>query len=285
MVLIGEVLDQAWRRLLGTVDPGAVSNPRLFAILVIGVLGFVGGRLVAEVVRTILQMTSIDDMAVKSDVQAFLRRLNYRGALSDFVADLVRLGIYLLAIFAIFNLFGFTFLADYSDTIVVWSSRGFIAALVLLLGIFISTYLEHITVRLFRAGRLSGRADATEAEIPVYVIAGRAMRYVGLVISLIIALALIGVDLMLINILIILFGVAIVAVLAFGSRDLARNIAISIYFQLSRVFRGGETIRVGEYEGEIVGVRPLYTKLRSDGRTYYVPNTELVGEVVERKGE
>lgn len=283
MVLVGEILDQAWQQLAGIVQLEATARPKLYAVIVIGVLGFVGGRIVGQVVRTLLKMTALDDFGVRSDMQSYLRKMNYRGSLSDFIADAVTALIYLLAVFAVFYLFGFRFVADYSQTLVQWASVAFFAIVVMVVGTWIADYLEHVTVRLFRGGRMSGRVDESEAEIPVYVIAGKAVKYLGLTVAFFIALGVLGVGRFTLTVLVAITAVGLIGAVAFGTRDLVRNIAISIYFQLSRVFRGGERVAVGEHEGEIVGIRPLYTKIRSDGRTFYVPNTRLVSETIERK--
>ncbi|MDY6776539.1 MAG: mechanosensitive ion channel [Candidatus Nanohaloarchaea archaeon] len=284
MSAIGRVLEQGWVDVMDFLQLEASSQPKLFAVTVILVLGFVGGRIVGEVVRTLLGMTSLDEFAVRSDIQSFLRRLGYRGSLSDLVAGVVKAFIYLLAAFSVFYVAGFRFVADYSDVLVSWTTRGLLAVTALIIGVIISEQLEEVTVRLFRVGRITGLVDEAEAEIPVYVIAGRAVKYVGFMVAVLFALGVMGVNLLVLNILIAILGIGIVAALVFGTRDLTRNIAVSIYFQLSRVFRAGDHIRVGEYEGEIAGVRPLYTKLESDDRTFYVPNWKIVSEVVEQEG-
>ncbi len=284
MVLIGETLDQVWANLLGSLQVDAVSRPQLFAVVVLLVLGFVGGRIVAEVVRTLLQMTALDDIAVRADIQSYLRKLDYRGSLSDFIADLVKWVIYILAVFAVFYVFGFRFVTDYSSVLVGWAARAMLAAAVIIAGTIVAGYLEHVTARLFRGGRISGRADETGAEIPVYILAGKTVKYVVVAAAFLAALGIIGVDQVILNILVALFGLGIVAALVIGSRDITRNIALSIYFQLSRVFRGGDHLAVDGIEGDVAGIRPLYTKLKSDGKTYYVPNTRIVSEIVE-KGE
>lgn len=283
MVLVGEILDQAWRNLAGIVQLEATARPKLYAVIVIGVLGFVGGRIVGQVVRTLLKMTALDDFGVRSDMQSYLRKMNYRGSLSDFIADAVTAIIYLLAVFAVFYLFGFRFVADYSQTLVRWASVAFFAIIVMVVGAWIADYLEHVTVRLFRGGRMSGRVDESEAEIPVYVIAGKAVKYLGLTVAFFVALGVLGVGSFTLTVLVAITAIGLIGAVAFGTRDLVRNISISIYFQLSRVFRSGERVSVDGYEGEIVGIRPLYTKIRSDGRTFYVPNTRLVSETIERK--
>lgn len=285
MVLVGQVLDEAWTKLLTLFEGQSLSQPQLISAVVIIVLGFVGGRITGELLRTLLKMTALDDIGVRSDTQLLLRRLGYRGTLSDFVADFVTWVIYLLAIFSVFYLFGFRFITGYSELLVQWASRLLLALVVFLLGSTLSTHVEHIVIRLFRGGRMAGAVDRSEAEIPVYVIAGRAARYVGYLVTFIIALGVMGADLVVLNLLVGVFGIGIVFLLVISFRDLTRNIAISIYLQLSRVFVGGEWVTVDGREGRIVGIRPLYTKIQGEDGTFYVPNTRLVSEIIEHRDQ
>ncbi|MDY6770090.1 MAG: mechanosensitive ion channel [Candidatus Nanohaloarchaea archaeon] len=285
MSVLGRVLEQGWQQLLLFLQVDAAARPRLFAVIVVLILGFVGGRIASELVRTLLKMTSLDEFGVRSDIQSLLRDLSYRGSLSDLVADLVKWGIYVLAVLSLMYVFGFRVAADYSAKLVGWATSLLLAGAVLLLGVVVADRLEEVTVRLFRVSRITGLVDDSGAETPVYVIAGRAVKYLGVVIAFILALAVAGVDLLFLGVITAVVGTAVVLALAFGTRDLVRNIAVSIYFQLARVFTADDRITVGEYEGKISGVRPMYTTLESGDTTYYIPNWKLVTEVVEREEE
>lgn len=283
MAVLGQVLEQGWNQLLSSLRVEASTRPTIFAVLVVLILGFVGGRIVAELVRTLLKMTALDEFAVRSDIQALLRQLSYRGSLSDLIADVVKWAIYLLALFSVLYVFGFTFAAGYSAVLIDWGTKILLAAAVMLLGAVVADRLEEVTVRLFRVSRITGLVDDTGAEIPVYVIAGRAVKYTGLLVAFLIALGVAGIDIQILNILLGMIGLGVIVALVLATRDLSRNIAASIYFQLSRVFGAEDRIKVGEYEGKITGVRPLYTKLESGSKTFYVPNWKLATEVIERE--
>lgn len=285
MGVIGQVLEQGWNQVLRSLEIEAASRPTLFAVLVVLVLGFIGGRIVAELVRTLLKMTALDEFAVKSDLQSLLRQLSYSGSLSDLIADLVKWAIYLLALSSVLYVFGFRFAADYSATLIGWGTTLLLAAAVMVLGVAASDRLEQITVRFFRVSRLTGLVDESGAEIPVYVIVGKAVKYIGFFVSFLLALNVAGIDILILNILLGMIALGIVVGVIVGTRDLVRNMAVSIYFQLSRVFAADDTITVGEYTGKMAGMRPLYTKLEGDDTTFYVPNWKLVTSVVEREEE
>lgn len=282
---IGRTLDETWQRLTTEFNPAEVADPQLFQIIVLLVVGFVGGRILSEVVSRLLSMTSLDEMAVKSDLQNVLRTLNYRGKLSDFIADVMRWMIYFLTILAFFNLFGTEILRQYSGLAMKYASKLIFATFIIIMGTLLSDRLSNIITQLYRTGKISRRVDESHAEIPLYQIIGRIVLYVGYILTVIITLQYIGVNSVVIHILIAILGLGLVAAFVLATRRLFRNIMISMYFQASRMFRGGEQMRIGEYEGTIENIRPLYTKITGDDGTYFIPNTKLISEVVEYEGE
>lgn len=285
LAAVGTVLDEAWVNLLELLQVQQISTSPLFTVLVLLVVGFVGGRIFSEVLRRILKMTALDDLAVKSNVQLFLRRIDYRGELSDFIAGVAKWLIYALTVLAVFHVFGLSFFAAYSELLIRGAWRAVFALLVLIVGVIVSQHIEYVVRQLFRGGRIRGMVDKSNAEIPVYMIAGRIARYLGYSVTTLIVLALLGLNFTLLAIVVALFGLGLVVSFAFSTRDLTRNIAISIYFQLSRVFQAGDHIMIDGCEGRIVGIRPLYTKIEADdGQTYYVPNTRVLNEIVGHEG-
>lgn len=285
MAVLGQVLEQAWQQILAFLQAETAARPRLFAVLVLLILGFVGGRIIAEMVRTLLKMTALDDLAVKADIQPMVRQLGFRGTMSDFIAVMVKWLIYILAVLSVLYVFGFQFAAEYSTILVNWGTRIVLAAAVMLLGAVIASQLEELTVHLFRVSRFTGLVDESGAEIPVYVIAGKAVKYLGLLVTFLVALGVAGIDLLILNVLMVVIALGVIAALVIGTRDLVRNIAVSVYFQLSRVFGAGDRISVGEYTGEVAGIRPMYTKLEDGGTVFYVPNWKLATEVIEQEEE
>lgn len=281
---IGEALDTAWEGLVEAVAVQA-AHPQLLEVTVLAVVGFVGGHILSDVMLRLMEMTSLDEFGVKSDIQRILRKLNYHGKLSDLIADTVRWGIYVLTVFAIFHRFEAYFITQYSDVVMMWVSNVVLALFIFIIGALLSERIGGIVVQVFRAGRIAGLVDESNAEIPLYRVVGQAVKYVGYIITTIIVLNFLGVDSAIIYILVAVLAAGIMFVFLLASRQLVTNIAVSIYFQLSHIFRGGEQVTIGEYSGEIIGIRPLYTKIRSRGQIYYVPNTKLISEVIEYNGE
>lgn len=282
---IGQTLDETWERLTTEFHPAEVADPQLFQVIVLLVVGFVGGRILSEVVSRLLSMTALDEMAVKSDLQSVLRTLNYRGKLSDFIADTMRWLIYVLTVLAVFNLFGTEIIRQYSGLAMSYASTVIFATFIIIVGTLISDRISNIVIQLYRTGKISRRVDESHAEIPLYQIIGRIVLYIGYILTVIITFQYIGLNSVIIHILVAVLSIGLVAAFVLATRRLFRNIMISMYFQASRMFRGGERMRIGEYEGTIENIRPLYTKITGEDGTYFIPNTKLISEVVEYEGE
>lgn len=281
---VGEALDSAWN-VIAEMTAVQSTYPDVFSITLLVVVGFVGGRLMSDVMLRLLRMTRLDEIGVKSDIQMVLRKFSYRGSLSMFIADVLKWLVYLITVFALFDMFGSTLATSYSEQALVWMSQLVGAMLVLIVGVLVSERIGDIVVQIFRVGSISGRVDESHAELPLYTIAGRMVKMLGYTVAVMLTLGFIGVDPVLLNIFTGVFVLGVVAAILIASWSMLRNIAISMYFQTSRIFRGGETVRIGEYEGRIDSIRPLYTEIKKDGNTYYIPNTRLVSEVIEYKGE
>lgn len=282
---LGEALDHAWNQFGQVLRIESIPDPQLFQVVILLVMFFAGGRVLSEVVLRILRMTSIDEMAVKSDIQLVLRKFGYRGTLSEFIADLVRWVVYILVVLALFSVFGSNLAAEYLDMVRDWLEKVGVAMFMVILGVLLSERIGGIVIQVFRVGRISGRVDEAHAELPIYIVVGKMVKYLGYIITLLIVLGFLGVDSNVLYILVAALSIGITGAFILASWKILVNIAISVYFQMSRMFRGGERVKIGEYEGEIVSIRPMYTKIRSRGSIYYIPNTDLVSSVIEYEGE
>ncbi|MCJ7450563.1 MAG: mechanosensitive ion channel [Candidatus Nanohaloarchaeota archaeon QJJ-9] len=281
MSQIGAMLEQGWQSLVQYFELQNIPQADLVSVAVIVVVGIVGGRIISEVFQKLLKMTSLDELAVESDVQSLLRKLGYSGSFTDLVSDLIKYSIYALVIFTVFNYMGMSFVLQYMDILLQFVPRLLLALLVIIIGFRVSTHIEDVTVKLFRSGPMSDWLDDSEPSTPAYKIMGQLSKTVGYIATILVAMAVMGVRELVINLLIGIFSLGLVAVFIVSSKDILMNFAASIYFQASRSFASGENIEVGGYSGELIGITPLYTKLKDGETTYNIPNIELVRKPVE----
>jgi small-conductance mechanosensitive channel len=283
MALVGEYLDQAWEAMVAFLEVEGLPQAEMVSIIVILVVGLIGGHIASEVIRRILKKTALDDLAVKANVQSLLRHMDYSGTVSDLIVAIIRYTIYLLVVFAIFNVLGVEFLLGYADTVIGFAPRIVVAIVVLILGFIISDHLQNITVTFFRAGPMSSMVDEAEAAYPAYRIVGQFVKLIGYLASLLASLALLGVNRLAITLMMGVFSIGVVALFILASWGVMKNVAVSIYFQMSKTFAAGEWIEIDGYEGEIKHITPLYVKIEDEDGAHFVPNTHFLNHVIEHE--
>jgi small conductance mechanosensitive channel len=111
----------------------------------------------------------------------------------------------------------------------------------------------------------------------VDVLVARFARMCVAALGIVVALALLGVDLMALAASLGLVGLT----LGFALRDVLSNSVSGVLLLVQRPFSIGDTISVAGHEGVVEDVRVRDTVLRTtDGRTAYVPNTTVFNDVV-----
>lgn len=283
MAQVGEILDSAWAAMSEYMQVSNLTQGEVTSAVIIIVVGLIGGRIVAQVVRRLLKMTALDDLAVKADIQQLLRKLDYSGSLSDLLADITKYIIYLFVLFALFTMLEVQFLSQQLQSLFTYLPRLFIALLAVIIGSIISSHVGSITMKIFRAGPMSQRIDESEASLPAYRLVGGGVKFIGYIATILIALAILGINRIVIYMLLAIFMTGLTVLVIIGMKDVVRNVAVSIYFQLSRTVSAGDTIETEECSGEIIRITPLYTVINDSGEHFYVPNTALISNTMRHE--
>ena len=140
------------------------------------------------------------------------------------------------------------------------------SGVVLVLALWISAALEKRVLR-----------QAVD-DLSLRKVAANAIRAVLLLVGLLFALSAVGVDLTALSVL----GGALGVGLGFGLQKLAANYVSGFVILFERSLRIGDTVRVDNFEGEVVDIKTRYTLIRSsNGRESIVPNEKLITERIE----
>ena len=140
------------------------------------------------------------------------------------------------------------------------------SGVVMVLALWISAALEKRVLR------------QTVDDLSLRKVAANAIRAVLLLVGLLFALSAVGVDLTALSVL----GGAIGVGLGFGLQKLAANYVSGFVILFERSLRIGDTVRVDNFEGEVVDIKTRYTLIRSsNGRESIVPNEKLITERIE----
>jgi small-conductance mechanosensitive channel len=262
------ILDQAGEALGGFL-------PRVGGALVLLVVGILVVRLLARLVERALRGAGFDDLADRFGVHDVLGRAGLGRSLAHVVGVALRVGLTLVVVFAALSLLGLQFLSESLNAAVLFLPKLLAAAALLLAGIVLGALVRE------RLERASFQMDlpvplgqiAQIAVVAIFAITAAAQ----IAVSTAILMVLIG---------ILLAAAAGTVTLAFGlgGREVAREISAGRY--LRDAYTPGQRIRIGEVEGEIVGVETAMTVLRTEaGDTVRVPNNTLLGSIVTVRGD
>ena len=109
-------------------------------------------------------------------------------------------------------------------------------------------------------------------------VAANTVRAALLLVGLLLALSMVGVDLTALSVL----GGALGVGLGFGLQKLAANYVSGFVILFERSLRIGDTVRVDNFEGEVMDIKTRYTLIRApNGRESIVPNEKLITERIE----
>lgn len=257
-VITATIIDQAGSELGGFL-------PRLGGALVLLIVGLIAARIIAWILRRVLTAISLDELAERWQVHDALERIGLPRSLTKVLSTAVRIGISLVVIFAALSLLGLQFLSESLNAAVLLLPKLLVAVALLIAGIVLGGFVRE-------------RVDRTAEQMDLPVPLGLFAQITVVAIFAITAAAQIAVSsaILLVIVAIVLAAALGSLGLAFGlgGKDIAR--ALNAGRLVAQSFEIGQTIRVGELRGEIVGLEPAATLLRTDTGTVRVPNSLLI---------
>ncbi len=140
------------------------------------------------------------------------------------------------------------------------------AGAVMVVALWISAVLERRVLR------------QAVTDLSLRKVAANTVRAALLLVGLLLALSTVGVDLTALSVL----GGALGVGLGFGLQKLAANYVSGFVILFERSLRIGDTVRVDNFEGEVMDIKTRYTLIRApNGRESIVPNEKLITERIE----
>jgi hypothetical protein len=196
--------------------------PALLGALIILLIGWIIGRLVAAIARRVLRALHFDRAMERARVDAYLQRGGVRADAVDVLASLVFWFIFLIFVLAAAEALRVPAISNIVNAIVLWLPQLFVALIVLIIGVLLARLVSDVVrAAMDGAGISGGPVLAGIAGVAVVAFAA------------IIALNQIGVGAAVVQELFggVIFGLALALALAFGlgGRDTAKNIVDSWY--------------------------------------------------------
>lgn len=229
--------------------------PALFAALIIIILGWIVGALVARGLTRLLRVVRFNELAQRAGIEQFLQRAQIKLDPSGALAALVKWFIILLFLVAAANTLGWPQVSQFLNQILGYLPNVAVAVIILIVGLALAGFIRDM-VR-------GAVASAGAAERSADVIAG-ATYWLFAIITALTALNQLGIAITLSETLYVaIFGsVAAIAALAFGlgGRTLAGDLVAG--WTLSAQLNEGDEVTIGEDQGTVVRVGPTSTVIK-----------------------
>ncbi len=249
--------------------------PALFAALIIIILGWIVGVLVAKGLTRLLRTVRFNQLAKRAGVDQFLERAQIKLDPSGALATLVKWFIILLFLVAAANTLGWPQVSQFLNRILAYLPNVAVAVIILIVGLALAGFIRDM-VR-------GAVASAGAAEQSANAVAG-ATYWLFAIITVLTALNQLGIAITLSETLyVVIFGsVAATAALAFGlgGRTLAGDLVAG--WTLSAQLNPGDEVTIGEDQGTIVRVGPTSTTIKTEQKEVILPNSVVAQSRIVR---
>jgi len=246
----------------------------IIQLVIILVVGYIAGKVSKIVVSKILSVAGLKRITAKTWTEEILKVTGYKGNVVDLIGDLVKWSVYIVTLAVVVQVLGFASVANIFNQIIIFVPRFIVAILVVVIGFIIADFFgkvfEEAMGKIFREDILSK-------------FSGGIVKYSIAMISLIIALSMIGLD---VNALLILFSallLIVVMVTGIGLKDLIPNFTAGIH--VKGILRVGDRVKFRNYSGIVERINPYSTDIRVNRKTVSVPNSILLKEPIEKEAK
>lgn len=276
MASINEILQAVWiwiTNFTNNIMPVYVlpNIQLIIQIIILLIVGYIGGKIGKIIVVKILSVTGLKKITIRTWTEDILKAMGYKGTIVGLIGDLVKWFIYILVLGVIIDTLGLPGFVNIFNQIAGFVPRFIAAILIIVIGFLIADFLGKIFEE-------AGRRFIGEV---ISSFSGGLVKYSIALVSIIMALALIGLDTTPLNIMFTLILAAIVVVLTIGIKDMLPNVTAGMY--LRKTLRHGEHVKIGPYSGIVEKIEPMAVTLRQGSKRILIPNHILAKNPIERR--
>ena len=274
---VNEFLQSLWVWLVQFVNDFAPNYilPNLQLIIQVGlllvvayILGFIGKAVTVK----LLSLAGLRKVTVRSWTDDILKSVGYRGTIVSLIGDMVKWFIYIMFIGLIIETLGFPGLINIFAQIAAFVPRFIVAILIIVVGFLIADFMGKVFEE---AGR------RIFAEETISFVSGAIIKYTVALVSVVMALGLVGLDAFALDIVLAVLLMGAIAVLILAIRDILPDFTASLY--IKKQLRRGEFVKVGSSKGVVESVDALTVVLRDGDKRIMIPSSAFVKNPVERK--
>ena len=265
--IILDTLLEIYHNLVGAI-PGFVTG---VAVLLVG---WLISWILRKVVVFILKKVRFDELVDRVGVTGVMRGIGLEKGLSGIVGQIVFWYVLLFFLISSMRSMGLSDLAEMIVLLLKYVPRAIGAIVMVIIGGMAAKFTGDTV-----------SSVATSAGIAFGRSLGRLIQYVISIFVIVLAIGMLGIDTAIlvssITILIAAAGLALALAFGLGSRSLVQHVVASYYVRQS--FRPGQTVRVGDHEGKIIGISPVVTRLETVDGSVAIPNASFFDGAVPTK--
>lgn len=248
--------------------------------LIVLIIGYIVSALIRWLVRTVLRIVQMEQLAQRSGITNALRGLGIRAPIGEIIAQIFFFFLLLSFATSAMQLMGLATVATLLQNVLGFIPRAVSAALILVFGSMLARFL---------GGTIASLADSVN--ITYANALGRILEYAILAFLIVLAVSTLGVDTTVLTtsltIIIAAAGLALSLTFAFGARDSARNVIAGYYVR--QAFQPGQQVSVNGYIGTVQSTSGAYTTLNvtsetGERSTISLPNTVLLNSTIRSGG-
>ena len=251
------------------------SNTIIFNFVGVMLLGYLGGFLIKSTILRFSKMTGLNEIVKSSKIQMVFKELGYKGTSISLIADLVKWFVYLLALSSAFEILGLHEIARIFAVVVGYMPYIAISIAVVVVGIMMADLFGKVVSELISSGDKTGEMSGIAA------LSSSFARIVLYIITLIIALRLLGVDPTAITVVMAVLLLAASGLFVLSMRDVAPSFMAGIHMKKAGLKEKDRVVIAG-ISGTIIEVGAFATTLKSGRKSIIVPNSRFMKDGFER---
>ncbi|HEX3999904.1 MAG TPA: mechanosensitive ion channel domain-containing protein [Pirellulales bacterium] len=259
---------QAWQKVIDFA-------PRVVAMMVVLVVGYIIARLVARVIALLCEKIGLQHAADRSGLTQSMQHMGIKRTVSAIVGTIVFWLLMCVFLMAAFEILDLPAVSAAMGAVAIYIPKLLVATVVVVGGLLIASFLR---------GVVATSADRVGLSYAEYLAAG--CYYVLAVLTFYTALTQLGMKFELLNDLILIgfAGMAIGFGLAFGlgGREVIGGILAGYYVR--QRLQAGDRVSIGRMEGTVREVGPVATIIETDEdgllNRHSVPNTKMLNEAI-----
>jgi len=246
----------------------------IIQVVILLIVAYIAGKVVKLFTRKILNVVGLKRITSRSWAESVLKAAGYRGSIVELISDLVKWLIYILFLALIIQTLGLTEVALIFTSVAAFIPRFIGAILIIAVGFIIADFFGKIFEE-------ATRSFLEEDVLSSFV--GGLAKYSITLIAIIMALSLLGLDVIALTVMFTLILAAIIVVMIIGIKDVFPNYTAGIH--LKKIIKPGEFITIGDHSGVVEKLEPLSIVLKDGQKRITIPNSLFLSTPIEKKGK